>query len=88
MVKEVERLYKEGVDYTRLNSFGLEYRFISAYLQEKIEYEEMIEKLGIATYRFAKRQKTWFRRWEKQGRKIDWLNDFKEAEGKVKDWLK
>ena len=88
MVKEVERLYNEGVDYARLNSFGLEYRFISAYLQEKIEYEEMIEKLGIATYRFAKRQKTWFRRWEKQGRKIDWLSDLKEAEGKVKDWLK
>ncbi|MHB8904217.1 MAG: tRNA (adenosine(37)-N6)-dimethylallyltransferase MiaA [Patescibacteria group bacterium] len=88
MVEEVERLNQEGVSWLRLDSFGLEYRFISAYLQAKIEYEEMIEKLGIATYRFAKRQKTWFRRWEKQGRKIEWLNKTKEAQNKVKKWLK
>jgi len=88
MVKEVEHLNKEGVGWARLDSFGLEYRFISAYLQEKMEYEEMIEKLGIVTYRFAKRQKTWFRRWEKQGRKIEWLNKTEEAWNKVKKWLK
>jgi tRNA dimethylallyltransferase len=87
MVAEVERLYKEGIDWLKLNSFGLEYRFISFFLQSKLSYEEMIEKLGIASYRFAKRQKTWFRRWEKQGRKIEWLSDFKEAGTKVKKWL-
>lgn len=87
MVEEIERLNKEGVDWARLNSFGLEYRYISFYLQAKIGYDEMVEKLGIATYRFAKRQKTWFRRWEKQGRKINWLSDLKEAEEKVEKWL-
>ncbi len=87
MVSEVERLHEGGIDWLKLNSFGLEYRFISFFLQAKLSYDEMIEKLGIASYRFAKRQKTWFRRWEKQGRKIEWLNDFQEAEGKVKEWL-
>ena len=88
MVGEVERLYSEGVDWVKLNSFGLEYRFISYFLQEKMNFEEMTEKLGIASYRFAKRQKTWFRRWEKQGREINWLSNLSEAENKIINWLK
>jgi len=87
MVKEVDRLHEHGLDWIKLNSFGLEYRFISFYLQSKMEYEEMVEKLGIASYRFAKRQKTWFKRWEKQGRKIEWLKDLKEAKARVGAWL-
>jgi tRNA A37 N6-isopentenylltransferase MiaA len=43
--------------------------------------------LGLATYRFAKRQKTWFKRWEKQGREINWVNNIKEAEKLIKNWL-
>jgi len=90
MVGEVERLVDNGLSYARLNSFGLEYRFIAWYLQDKLSYEEMIEKLALATYRFAKRQKTWFKRWEKQGRDIKWLEKdekFKEATDLVKKWL-
>lgn len=80
MVAEVERLHDEGVSWPRLISFGLEYKFISYYLLEKLSYEVMIEKLGDASYRFAKRQKTWFKRWQKQGRDITWLEDIEEAE--------
>ncbi len=80
MVGEVERLLEEGVSSERLNAFGLEYRHINWYLQDKLNYDEMIERLGLATYRFAKRQKTWFRRWEKQGMKINWVKDLAEAE--------
>jgi tRNA A37 N6-isopentenylltransferase MiaA len=40
----------------------------------------MVQKLGDASYRFAKRQKTWFKRWERQGRKIHWLSGQSEAE--------
>ena len=50
----------------------------------KLDYDEMVEKLGLATYRFAKRQKTWFNRWEKQGRKINWVKDIDEAEKIIK----
>jgi len=80
MVDEVSRLNDEGVSWQKLISFGLEYKFISYYLLDKLSYEEMIEKLSNASYRFAKRQKTWFKRWEKQGRKIHWLQNLEEAE--------
>ncbi len=72
MVDEVETLHQDGVEWKKLEDFGLEYKFISQYLQDKLEYDEMVEKLNIATRQFAKRQMTWFRRWEKQGKKIDW----------------
>lgn len=90
MIGEVERLVNDGISYVRLNSLGLEYRFISWYLQDKLSYEEMVEKLALATYRFAKRQKTWFKRWEGQGRKIEWLENNKQlvaAKEITKQWL-
>lgn len=87
MIPEVERLQNEGVSWARLNSFGLEYRFVAWYLQEKLSFEEMLEKLQNAIYRFAKRQKTWFKRWEKQGRKIEWVKDAEEAISLVKKFL-
>jgi tRNA dimethylallyltransferase len=80
MVGEVEGLHeKYGVAWKRLIYFGLEYRFITYYLLGKLSYDEMIEKLNIATRQFAKRQLTWFRRWEKQGREIKWFKDGKDA---------
>lgn len=87
MVGEVEHLLEDGVKPERLNSFGLEYRHINWYLQDKLNYDEMIEKLGLATYRFAKRQKTWFRRWEKQGILINWVKDLSDAEKILKNKL-
>jgi len=87
MVGEVDRLIDGGLSLARLNSFGLEYRFISWYLQDKLTYDEMVEKLGLASYRFAKRQKTWFKRWEKQGRVINWISALEEAQKIIKDWL-
>ncbi len=73
MIKEVEKLHTDGLSWERLESFGLEYKFVSQFLQKKLSREEMISKLSIATGQFAKRQMTWFRRWEKQGREIHWI---------------
>jgi len=90
MIDEVSRLLDEGISSKKLISFGLEYRFITWYLEDKLSYDEMIEKLLLASYRFAKRQKTWFKRLEKQGKKINWLEGDvkKEAEKLVNAWLK
>lgn len=88
MLGEVERLIDAGVSISWLNSLGLEYRHLTWYLQDKLNYEEMLERLGAATYRFAKRQKTWFKRWEKQGRSIIWIDNLPQAENKIKSWLK
>jgi tRNA dimethylallyltransferase len=88
MIQEVERLHQEGVSYKRLISFGLEYKFISHFLQGKLNAEEMRDKLLTAIYRFAKKQKTWFRRFAKQGRKIEWIQTEAEAQKKITQFLK
>jgi tRNA dimethylallyltransferase len=74
MVEEVRDLHSRGLGWERLESFGLEYRFIAEYLQNKITFEEMKNGLNIAIGQFAKRQETWFRRMEKKGIAINWLS--------------
>ncbi len=88
MLGEVQRLHAEGVSWKRLISFGLEYKFISYHLTTKLSYEEMITKLSDASYRFAKRQKTWFKRWQRQGREIVWVENMSEAEKKLDKFLR
>jgi tRNA dimethylallyltransferase len=73
MIEEVMNLHNSGLTWTKLESFGLEYRFISQYLQRKITFEEMTNKLNTAIHQFAKRQETWFRRMERKGIVINWL---------------
>ncbi|MDD4902506.1 MAG: tRNA (adenosine(37)-N6)-dimethylallyltransferase MiaA [Patescibacteria group bacterium] len=87
MIQEVSDLHdKTGLTWERLESFGLEYKFIAQYLQEKIDYDQMAELLDRAINQFAKKQMTWFKRWEKK-RKISWLNDKIKAEKMVEDFL-
>ena len=62
MIKEVENLHKNGISWKRMNSLGLEYRYVALYLQEKLSKEELIAKLNTEIWHFAKRQKTWFKR--------------------------
>lgn len=87
MIGEVRRLHSEGVSWKRLESLGLEYRFIARYLQEKLAYDEMLDKLERAIILFTKHQKTWWRRWEKQGIKINWVKDGEEAAKLVKKFI-
>ena len=83
MVDEVKRLLESGITFERLASFGLEYKFISMLLQGKLSFDEMFQKLNTAIHQFAKRQMTWFRKMEREGVKIEWLNgaDFDTACG-------
>jgi len=76
MIKEVEKLHESGVSWKKLESFGLEYRYVSFYLQKKMTKEEMIEKLFSAIWHFAKRQKTWFKR----DKEIIWINPSKKKD--------
>ena len=63
MVEEVRSLMEQGVSTEFLYKLGLEYRFIAQYLTGEIpRYEDMVEQLGNAIKKFAKRQMTWFRR--------------------------
>lgn len=67
MIEEVENLLKKGVSAARLEQLGLEYRFVSRYLQGKITKTAMEEELFRAICQFAKRQETWFRGMERKG---------------------
>ena len=73
MIEEVEALIKDGMPIDRLEYFGLEYRFIGEYLKGMIKKDEMIQSLKTSIRKFAKRQRTWFRRMEKREVKIQWV---------------
>lgn len=87
MIEEIESLLQHGISFEKLNFFGLEYRYISLYLQKKITYNDMFQKLNSSIHKFAKRQMTWFRKMEREGIKINWLekDDLKEAENLIKN---
>jgi len=70
MLDEVQRLLDAGVSPGFLDKLGLEYRYISRYLLHELTYDQMIDELGRAIKRFAKRQMTWFRREEN----LHWLD--------------
>jgi len=84
MIAEVKRLHKQGVSWKRLEEFGLEYRYIALYLQEKITKQEMIEKIQIESEHYAKRQMTWFKR----DNRINWIKNFRQAKILTKNFLK
>jgi tRNA dimethylallyltransferase len=73
MIEEVERLLASGFTPDQLKFYGLEYRYVTMYLNKEIEYTEMFRLLNIAIHQFAKRQMTWFRRMERNGFTIHWL---------------
>lgn len=73
MLDEVQRLHSGGVPWERLEFYGLEYRLIAQYLQGLLSRDEMHQKLRNAICLFAKRQENFFRRMEKQGVPIYWL---------------
>ncbi len=79
MIEEVERLHGQGIDWERLESFGLEYRFIAQLLRGSINQETMRIELEHAIWHYARRQLSWLRRWERQGTTLTWISDPKEA---------
>lgn len=83
MIEEVKNLKKSGISWERLEEFGLEYRYISRYLQEKLEYNEMVEKLQKEIEHYAKRQMTWFKR----DKRIKWIKNYKKAEKLTEGFL-
>lgn len=89
MIDEVKHLHQVGVSWKRLNAFGLEYRYIGQYLQGKTTYDDMFEILNTKIHQFAKRQDTWFRRMERQGIVINWIegSDYQALKKIVADAL-
>jgi tRNA dimethylallyltransferase len=80
MIEEVARLREQGVSWERLEFFGLEYRLVAQYLQGKIDRPAMRDTLLVKIRQFAKRQDIWFRKMEREGSVIHWIEQGNEAE--------
>lgn len=85
MIGEVEMLLKNGVHPEKLKFYGLEYKLVTAYILNEITKDELFAKLNIAIHQFAKRQATWFRKMEKNGFKINWIDGSLSLEEKVNE---
>ncbi|HOP51039.1 MAG TPA: tRNA (adenosine(37)-N6)-dimethylallyltransferase MiaA [Ignavibacteriales bacterium] len=86
LIDEVKKLIEMGISYERLYYFGLEYRYVSLYLQNKLNYNDMYQKLNSQIHKFAKRQMTWFRKMEREGIQIKWFSpdDYQFIEDYIK----
>lgn len=88
MIKEVEELHHpaagKGLSWKRLEEFGLEYRFIALYLQNKLTRGDMISSLEKAINDFARRQMVWF----KKDSRIHWVVSSFESKQLVKAYLR
>ena len=65
MVAEVRRLHEQGVSWKRFESLGLEYRYLALYLQKKVTKQDMLDSIERDSFRYAKRQRTWFKKYAK-----------------------
>lgn len=74
MVHEVQQLLASGITPEALDYYGLEYRYITAYLTGRLDYSTMVKQLNTAIHQFARRQRTWFRKMERNGIEIHWID--------------
>lgn len=86
MVAEARRLRAAGLSWKRLETLGLEYRWLGRHLRGQVGRREMRDSLFADIRRYAKRQMTWFRR----NHSIVWYHPSKarEAVAHAKDFLK
>jgi tRNA dimethylallyltransferase len=84
LILEVINLRKMGVSFERIEEFGMHYREIARYLQGKISEKEMIENSIKEIQNYAKKQLNWF----KKDKRVKWINNYREAEKLVRDYLK
>ncbi len=83
MIEEVKKLKEKGISSQRLEDFGLEYRWINRYLENKIGFSEMRKSLLQESWQYAKRQKTWFRKIKN----IHWIREYNTAIELISNWL-
>jgi len=83
MIEEVRGLLDKGLTPEDLTYYGLEYKYVTLYITGELTRDEMFERLNIAIHQFAKRQMTWFRKMEREGFVIHWVDGLLPMEEKV-----
>jgi len=90
MIDEVVKLMDKGLKPEDLTYYGLEYKYLTLYITGKLTFDEMFTGLNTAIHQFAKRQMTWFRKMERDGFEIRWLDGYMstdEKTDKILSWL-
>lgn len=87
MIEEVELLHASGIAWERLDYYGLEYRYVGVYLRGEMQKNDMFQKLNSAIHNFAKRQMNWFRRMERHGISINWIEGGGDLRAQVREIL-
>ena len=70
LVAETKKLRKSGLSWKRIYELGFEYRYPALFLRGEISKDEMLAKMLIENWQYAKRQMTWFKR----DKRIKWIN--------------
>lgn len=73
LIEEVQQL-RAIISDDQLEYYGLEYKFVTWHLQGKISFIELQQKLTTAIQQFAKRQMTYFRKMERDGLPLYWMD--------------
>lgn len=82
-IEEVRTLHEQGVAWGAPAMTSLGYREIGMFLREEYTKKQMVEKMRIYTWQYARRQLTWFRK----ETRIKWIKQEKEAEALVQAWI-
>lgn len=83
LAEEVKGLLDSGIPPESLIYYGLEYKFLTQYLLNQIDYATMKDQLNTAIHQFSKRQRTWFRKMEREGSMIHWIDGALSMEEKI-----
>lgn len=85
MIEEVISLHKNGLSYERMTELGIEYQYISEYLQDKITKDEMLTLIETKSWQYAKRQMTWLKR----DKNIQWVrkDELEKIEELVREFV-
>ena len=74
MIEEIKSLLEQGLSPEQLEFYGLEYRLVTQHVTGELNYNDMYQKLRESIYQFSRQQEKWFRRMERKGTVIHWLN--------------
>ena len=86
LVEEVTKLVSEGYSWDLPSMSGIGYKEIGQYFRGEVPLAKAIEILKTNTYKYAKRQLTWFKR----DARIQWIgsNDLVAAQELAEEFLK
>ena len=73
MIEEARLLHASGTSFEQMEFYGLEYRYLSRHLRGEISGLELFLKLNSAIHDFAKKQENWFKRMQRHGTPIHWV---------------